>query len=999
MGCLESDGRALLDFKTGLEDPENRLFSWKGTNCCQWKGIRCENNTGAVISVDLHNPHPYGSSSRYGFWNLSGEIRPSLMKLESLTYLDLSFNTFRGIPVPEFFASLKHLRYLNLSNAGFSGLVPPIGNLSSLQYLDFDSSSLVVKDLEWLKGLVSLKHLVMDSVDLSMVAISDWFVTLNRLPYLTDLHLSSCWLYGPIPALPYVNLTSLAVLDLSQNQLESKIPDWLVNITSLVAVNMGSNRFYGKIPLGFAALPNLQLLDLGMNRNLTASCSQLFGGRWEKIRVVEISGDRLHGKLPASIGNLTFLTVLDLSYNDIQGGIPSSIGKLCNLEVFSLASNNLTGTLPQFPQGAENCLSRSPLKILALSFNQLVGNLPEWLGQFENLVELSLSNNMLSGPIPTSLGSLQNLGFLGLGSNRLNGTLPSSIGQLSKLYHLDVSSNHLSGMVTETHFLKLGWLGQLYLSSNSFLLNVSSNWVPPFQVWRLMMGSCHLGPPFPARLKSQKDIEYLDFSNASISGSIPFWFWEIASGVYVLNVSFNQLEGQLPRSLNTTLSASLDFSNNLFQGPIPLPTVNIEILDLSNNKLSGRIPENISGSLPCVLFLSLSGNRIEGEIPASIGNMQCLKVIDLSSNNFEGSIPQSIGNCSYLEAIDLSNNNLSGKIPSSLGDRLSLLKTLHLSDNKLVGEIPSSFRNLSSLETLDLGNNRLTGRLPRWIGESFENLRALILRSNAFCGELPSVLSNLSSLQVLDLAENQFNDSIPASFGNFEAMTRVQLKNKYLLYGMYRNVYYKENLVVNMKGQTLTYTRTLSLVISLDLSCNNLSGDIPEEITKLLGLVALNLSRNHISGHIPVNISKLRQLSSLDLSRNRLSGPIPDGLSLLSFLGLLNLSNNDLSGAVPYSGHMTTFGASSFSGNPGLCGAPLDVRCAGDNDPETGRSFEEKNNSGEFYGLIDKYFYLSVGLGFAVGLLVPFLVMSVRKSWSNAYFGLVDKVVETMSFS
>lgn len=51
MGCLESDGRALLDFKTGLEDPENRLFSWKGTNCCQWKGIRCENNTGAVISV------------------------------------------------------------------------------------------------------------------------------------------------------------------------------------------------------------------------------------------------------------------------------------------------------------------------------------------------------------------------------------------------------------------------------------------------------------------------------------------------------------------------------------------------------------------------------------------------------------------------------------------------------------------------------------------------------------------------------------------------------------------------------------------------------------------------------------------------------------------------------------------------------------------------------------------------------------------------------------
>lgn len=137
---------------------------------------------------------------------------------------------------------------------------------------------------------------------------------------------------------------------------------------------------------------------------------------------------------------------------------------------------------------------------------------------------------MLSGPIPTSLGSLQNLGLLGLGSNRLNGTLPSSIGQLSKLYYLDVSSNHLSGMVTETHFLKLGWLGQLYLSSNSFLLNISSNWIPPFQVRRLMMGSCHLGPPFPAWLKSQKDIEYLDFSNATFQARYLSGFGKLLLG-------------------------------------------------------------------------------------------------------------------------------------------------------------------------------------------------------------------------------------------------------------------------------------------------------------------------------------------------------------------------------------------------------------------------------------------------------------------------------------
>lgn len=180
---------------------------------------------------------------------------------------------------------------------------------------------------------------------------------------------------------------------------------------------------------------------------------------------------------------------------------------------------------------------------------------------------------------------------------------------------------------------------------------------------------------------------------------------------------------------------------------------------------------------------------------------------------------------------------------------------------------------MSSLETLDLGNNRLIGRIPEWIGKGFENLRILSLRSNSLFGEIPSALSNLSSLQVLDLAENHFNGSIPASFGDLKAMTQVQLVNQHLFYGSYRNVYYEDNFVVNIKGQQLMYTNTLSLVISLDLSGNILSGDLPEEITKWLGLVALNLSKNHITGHIPTSISKLGQLSSLDLSSNMLSGP------------------------------------------------------------------------------------------------------------------------------
>ena len=330
---------------------------------------------------------------------------------------------------------------------------------------------------------------------------------------------------------------------------------------------------------------------------------------------------------------------------------------------------------------------------------------------------------------------------MGLEGNELNGTLPDSLGQLSELSIFDVSFNHLTGIVTESHFSKLTKLKILHLSSNSFTLNVSSTWVPPFQIRNLDMGSCHLGPSFPAWLKSQKEVMYLDFSNASISGSIPSWFWEISSNLSLLNVSFNQLSGQLPNPLNVAPFADVDLSSNLFEGPIPLPVVEIELLDLSNNMFSGPIPRNIGASMPNLIFLSLSSNEIIGDIPASMGDINLIEVIDLSGNNLTGNITASIGNCSLLRVLDLSGNNLYGGIPYSLG-QLKLLQSLHLSGNKLSGELPLSFQNLSSLETLDLGNNMMEGTIPPWIGDGFRYLRLLNLRSNSFSGELPSKLSN-----------------------------------------------------------------------------------------------------------------------------------------------------------------------------------------------------------------------------------------------------------------
>ncbi|XP_034695716.1 receptor-like protein EIX2 [Vitis riparia] len=969
-GSLQSEQEALIDFKNGLKDPNNRLSSWKGTNYCYWQGISCENDTRFVISIDLHNPYlDKDASENWSSMSLSGEIRPSLIKLKSLKYLDLSFNSYNAIPIPRFFGSLKNLLYLNLSNAGFSGVIPSnLGNLSSLQHLDLSSrysNDLYVDNIEWMASLVSLKYLDMDSVDLALVG-SQWVEVLNKLPALTELHLDRCNLIGSIPSPSFVNFTSLLLISISSNQFNFVFPEWLLNVSNLESIDISYNQLHGRIPLGLGEIPKLQYLDLSMNLNLRSSISQLLRKSWKKIEV------------------------LNLGYNKLHGSIPSSIGNFCNLKYLDLSLNNLKGSLPEIIKGIETCNSKSPLpnlRELYLDESQLMGKLPNWLGELQELRELHLSDNKFEGSIPTSLGTLQQLEYMNLEGNELNGSLPYSIGQLSQLHFLDVSSNQLSGTLSEQHFWKLSKLEELNLNFNTFSLNVSSNWVPPFQVRALSMGSCHLGPSFPAWLQSQKNLQYLRFSNASISSSIPNWFWNISFNLLYVSLYFNQLQGQLPNSLNFSFGnlAYIDFSYNLFEGPIPFSIKGVYFLDLSHNKFSGVIPSNIGESLPKLVFLSLSSNQITGTIPDSIGHITSLQVIDLSRNNLSGSIPSTINNCSRLIVIDLGKNNLSGIAPKSLG-QLQLLQSLHLNHNKLSGELPSSFQNLTSLEVLDLSYNKLSGQVPAWIGVAFGNLVILSLRSNVFSGRLPSQLSNLSSLHVLDIAQNSLMGEIPVTLVELKAMAQEYNMNIYPLYVDGTSSLHEERLVVIAKGQSLEYTRTLSLVVGIDLSDNNLSGEFPQGITKLSGLVVLNLSRNLITGQIPENISMLRQLSSLDLSSNKLFGTIPSSMSLLSFLGCLNLSNNNFSGKIPFIGHMTTFTELTFVGNPDLCGTPLVIKCQ-----DKKQSVVEDKNDG---GYIDQWFYLSVGLGFAVGILVPFFVLAIRKSWCDTYFDFVEKIVK-----
>jgi Leucine-rich repeat (LRR) protein len=110
----------------------------------------------------------------------------------------------------------------------------------------------------------------------------------------------------------------------------------------------------------------------------------------------------------------------------------------------------------------------------------------------------------------------------------------------------------------------------------------------------------------------------------------------------------------------------------------------------------------------------------------------------------------------------------------------------------------------------------------------------------------------------------------------------------------------EERLSANTKGQTRDYTfKIYNLVVNLDLACNSLTGQIPEQIKLLIGLTNLNLSSNQLVGKIPNQISDLKQLESLDLFYNQISGAIPSSLLALTSTSYLNSSYNHLSGMIP----------------------------------------------------------------------------------------------------
>ncbi|KAL1557115.1 receptor-like protein EIX2 [Salvia divinorum] len=945
--CLEIEKQSLLKLKQSFKDPINLLSSWDGkVDCCKWKGVICSNSTGHVDQLHLQN-NP----------SLQGQINPSLMNLKHLRFLDLSQNNL-GQTIPSFIGSLRNLHHLNLSDAGFHGNIPPtLGNLSNLETLSItgDGNKLASDNLEWLSGLRQLQRLDMSFVNLSRTS-SNWLKVINTLPSLQELHFQNCSLEFLSPLTnASVNISSLALLDLSHNNFQFlSIPLWIFQLTNLEYLDLSFTDINGPIPTVNKAT-KLRYMDLSRNHLNSTIPDWLYSCK--DLEFAYFSYSFLQGSISSDVANLTSLKTLGFFGNQLTGKIPREISNMCGLEFLFLTYNQLQGDISDSFGNMSDCFLNS-IKLLCLRSNQLYGRIPDSFGDFKKIQFLHFGGNSFSGPIPDSLGKLSSLQEVSLYGNNFSGSLPECFGQLSSLEELYIDDCMLQGIVTEKHFSNMKNFKILSASGNCLLLNLTLDWVPPFQLTVLKVASWRFaGAGIPSWIESQRNISELDLSDTGISASVPSWFWEIP----FLNLTRNNLYGEIP---NLSRARYIYVGSNKFSGSLPGVGEALVEMDLSNNSFSGVMTRFLCNSSQThrVEILHLAGNQLNGELPDCWKEWASLKYLNLGDNTLSGVIPNSIGFLANLQSLNFYHNNFSGHIPILL-------------------------RNCKELLKIELSENHLDGSMPTWIGTTLVKLRILILRSNNFNGEIPSEICHLISLQILDLSQNKFSGAIPNCVKNLTAMATKRSLDQYdYSSSSYNGASFIDSALVATKGSILQYDTILSLVTNIDLSSNNLFGEIPNEVTSLVELRSLNLSKNSLTGLIPRNVGDMKELESLDLSRNLLSGQLPSSLSLAYSLNHLNFSYNNLTGRIPKSTQIQSFDTSSFVGND-LCGPPLTSGCSGDDGEVMKVAKEEKDGD----RLEVDWFYVFVSLGYVVGFSVVCGTLWLNKSWRDAYFALIFK--------
>ncbi|XP_054805237.1 putative leucine-rich repeat receptor-like serine/threonine-protein kinase At2g24130 [Prosopis cineraria] len=564
------------------------------------------------------------------------------------------------------------------------------------------------------------------------------------------------------------NLSSLKILDLSENFFVGHIPKELGFLTQLGQLSLSWNFLEGEIPAELSSLHNLYYLDMGSNKLEGEIPASLFCNGSSSLRYIDLSNNSLGGQIPLNNECLLLeVRFLLLWSNKLVGQVPLALANSKQLKWLDLGSNMLSGELP-----LEIVSSWPQLQFLYLSDNDFVShdgntNLEPFFASLTNLSylqELEIAENNLGGKLPYNIGDLPtSLVQLHLDDNLIYGPIPPQIANLVNLTLLNFSSNQLNGSIPPS-LCKMGKLERIYLSNNS------------------------LSGEIPSALGVIQHLGLLDLSRNKLSGSIPDSFANL-SQLRRLLLYENQLSGTIPPSLGKC--------------------VNLEILDLSRNKISGVIPTEVAALTSLKLHLNLSSNNLNGPLPLELSKMDMVLAIDLSNNNLSGRIPPQLESCIALEYLNLSGNSLEGPLPISLG-QLPYLKALDVSSNRLTGAIPESLLLSSTLKKLNFSFNKFSGNIPNKEAISSLSIDSF-LGNDALCGSIKGMQSchkkHSDHFVLLIIPVFLFAIPLLCMFG-FRLVHRVKFQRRLAIFGRkgYKN---DEEETKDLKYPSISYKQLI----------------------------------------------------------------------------------------------------------------------------------------------------------------------------------------------
>ncbi|KAF5187167.1 Receptor kinase-like protein xa21 [Thalictrum thalictroides] len=763
----------------------------------------------------------------------------------------------------------------------------------------------------------------------------------------------------------FSRLANLTTFYSAENNLTGRIPSSLANASKLVELDLAGNNFHGPIPL-LSNMPNIEFLVLGDNQ-LTSDgevgmefITSLSNS--PKLQVFGVNSNKLTGKIPHSIGNLSkVLAQLYMGVNHFEGSIPAEISELAGLIFLSLEVNSFTGTIPSSIGGMPI------LQRLSLAGNKLTGNIPESLGNLANLFDMRLNQNNLIGNIPTSLGSLQRLQSLDLSVNMLNGTIPQQIVNIPNLSDLlNLSSNSLTGSLP-IDIGKLNVVREIDVSKNHLSGEIPVSIGECSSLTFLDLSKNSFRGPIPNSLGDLKSLAYINLSSNELSGTITSLnFSEV---VQVLDLSRNQLEGDVPREgvfLNSTV-ISLDGNVNLCGG---MPVLELPECVVHGKNTGGRKIKLIIGTVvgsvaiiifSCVLLLWLwkrnksrpkvNDNVISFEGPHRLYTYHDLRTATGIKTNTSDMVTQkdlswvtfvvffyfvqsSNQSQGYLERLDNTTDQLSLLSFKSKIDPFGVLETwntntsfcnwkgvrcnntnqrvtsLDLPNLNLAGTISPHIANLSFLSLLNLNNNSINGVLPPGLGRLLR-LQYFNASNNLIQGTIPSSLGLCTRLILLNLRRNRIEGNIPHELSALLELRILMLSGNFLTGPIPPSLGNLSSLQVltladnSLHGLLPEELGRFPQIRNLVIDQTNITGEIPPSFLNSSSLTLLSLAANKLSGNLPSDMfSKLPNLQLFYAGRNKLTGPLPSSLSNASTLERFDLSRNNFNGQIPLLGNM-----------------------------------------------------------------------------------------------